>query len=214
MTLKKIFLHFTCCGLLLKKATAFQDSCFMTNIFVTPPFTVASGVWFDSSSSLFVSDFIVGKVTKITNLDTLRGGVTVAGSKSGSLPTGDGSPATSADVATSPLTTCGAPNGDLFLMDQAYHNNIRKVTAESGIISLVAGFPSFTGGYTGDNGPATSARINSATQCTVMPNGDLLFTDFRNNRLRLITQSGTVLSHLLYMEYNSTLYCIILNFSI
>ena len=48
--------------------------------------------------------------------------------------------------------------GNVHIAD-CYNQRIRKVTVSTGIISTIAG--TGTGGYSGDNGPATSASFSN-----------------------------------------------------
>ncbi len=50
--------------------------------------------------------------------------------------------------------------GNVYIADENNHR-IRKITVSTGIISTIAG--SGTTGYTGDNGQATSAAMNTPT---------------------------------------------------
>ena len=68
---------------------------------------------------------------------------------------GDGGPATQA-LLNSPYTVAVDSQGNLFITD--YLNfRIRRVDAKTQIITTIAG--NGTGGYNGDNIPATSAEI-------------------------------------------------------
>ncbi len=69
--------------------------------------------------------------------------------------------------------------GNVYIGDQS-NNRIRKVTVSTGIITTIAG----TGGagYSGDNGPATSAALNSPQGIALDASGRadiLLFSDFQ-----------------------------------
>jgi hypothetical protein len=50
------------------------------------------------------------------------------------------------------------------------NNRIRKVTVSTGIITTIAG-SSTSGGYSGDNGPATSAELRYSFGVTVDTSG-------------------------------------------
>jgi hypothetical protein len=50
--------------------------------------------------------------------------------------------------------------GNVYIAD-TYNHRIRKVTISTGIITTIAG--TGTGSYSGDNGPATSATLNTPT---------------------------------------------------
>ena len=56
-----------------------------------------------------------------------------------------------------------------------YNNRIRKVTVSTGIISTIAG--TGTTGYSGDNGQATSATVNSPVGISLDSAGNYLKFD-------------------------------------
>ena len=69
---------------------------------------------------------------------------------------GDGGPATQA-LLNNPFDLAFDPSGCLCVSD-TYNHCIRRIDAQSGIITTIAG----TGesGFAGDGGPATQARMN------------------------------------------------------
>jgi len=66
---------------------------------------------------------------------------------------------------------------------------IYKITP-SGAVSVFAG--SGTSGFSGDGGPATSARLGSPSGMALHPNGDLYFADLDNHRVRRIDATGRI----------------------
>ncbi|MGI4854816.1 MAG: Ig-like domain repeat protein [Janthinobacterium lividum] len=107
---------------------------------------------------------------------------TVAGS---GLPgfSGDSGPATAADLdSPSGMTMDGA--GNLYFADEL-NNVIRRIDATSQIITTVAGTPR-TRGYSGDNGPATSALLNRPLGISLDSQGNLVIADSGNNAIRLV----------------------------
>jgi trimeric autotransporter adhesin len=115
---------------------------------------------------------------------------TVAGNGSYSFA-GDGGPATNAQCGYAVGVAIDAV-GNLYLSEQG-PSIIRKVNS-FGIIHTIAGDTSFyTGmGYSGDNGPATAAKLNGP-QCIVIDNGgSLFFNDNSNGRIRRIDPSGII----------------------
>ena len=100
---------------------------------------------------------------------------------------GDGGPAT---AATLNFVHSAAPlaDGSLLLAD-TQNNRIRKVSP-AGIISTVAGTGS--AGFTGDGGPATSARINNPRGVVGLADGGFLIPDTNNHRVRRVWPNGTI----------------------
>ena len=62
--------------------------------------------------------------------------------------------------------------GNVYIADW-YNNRIRKVTVSTGIISTIAGTGSTT--YSGDNGAATSATLNSPFGVALDASGRILY---------------------------------------
>ena len=77
--------------------------------------------------------------------------------------------------------------GNLYIAD-AINQCIRKVS--SGVIATVAG--TGTHGFSGDNGPATSARLDNPYGVAVDSAGSLYIADSSNNRIRKV--SGGVIA--------------------
>lgn len=78
--------------------------------------------------------------------------------------------------------------GSLYVADR--HNNcVRKIDA-AGAITTIAG----TGiaGYSGDNGPATNALLNSPVSVAVDLKGYVCISDLGNNRIRRIDSFGII----------------------
>ena len=69
---------------------------------------------------------------------------------------------------------------------------MRKVTASTGIITTVAGNGS--SGYSGDNGPATSASFGNTEGLAVDANGNLYIADMANDVIRKMTASTGVIT--------------------
>ncbi len=80
--------------------------------------------------------------------------------------------------------------GNLYIVDSG-NNVIRKVTP-AGIISTVAG--NGQPGYSGDNGPATSAMLNTPKAVAVDSSGNLYIADYDNCRIRLVEASTGIIT--------------------
>jgi uncharacterized repeat protein (TIGR01451 family) len=92
---------------------------------------------------------------------------------------GDGLPATSAKLS-SPNGVAADGAGNVFVADTSNHR-IRKVSG--GIITTVAGT---TAGFSGDNGPATSAQLFLPGGVAADAAGNLVIADTSNHRIRLV----------------------------
>jgi sugar lactone lactonase YvrE len=122
------------------------------------------------------------------SLDSLPPGyiTTVAG---GGTFVGDGLPALSATLGA-PNQTAVDASGNIVFSDRKNHR-VRRVSVGSGIITTIAG----TGdsGFSGDDGPATAARLNAPEGIAIDRQGNILVADTANNRIRRIeADDGTI----------------------
>jgi trimeric autotransporter adhesin len=140
-----------------------------------------SGVAVDSAGSLFIADTGNQRVRKVTSDGII---VTAAGSGDYGF-SGDGGPAVEARL-NSPWDVAVDSTGNLFIAD-TWNHRIRKVTV-SGVISTVAGSEQ---GFSGDGGPAVSARLNQPTAVKV-DSGGLLIADAGNALVRKVSPAGTI----------------------
>ena len=124
---------------------------------------------------------------------------------------GDGGLATVATINQLRSVAVDA-NENLYITDgntggTATNNDVRKVTASTGIMTTLAGSPAcVTSGTTGctagtlgasdgDNGPATSATFNTPYGILVDPNGNVYVADAFNARVRVIYQgTGSIIN--------------------
>ena len=133
----------------------------------------------DGSGNLFISDSgnsVIRRVTAATGLITTVAGNGTAGDS------GDGTAATSANLSPSGLAVDAS--GNIYVSD-AQHNVVRKVTAETGIITTVAG--TGTPGLLGDGGLAINAWLSSPADVVVDAAGNLYIADSGNLRVRKVT---------------------------
>jgi len=78
--------------------------------------------------------------------------------------------------------------GNLFIADTDNHQ-VRKLSV-SGQISIAAGTGS--NGYSGDSGPATSAKLNKPSGVTVDSAGNIYIADTDNHRIRKVDAAGII----------------------
>jgi len=100
---------------------------------------------------------------------------------------GDTGQAASAQLA-GPTSTSLDGFGNIYIADPN-NNKIRKVTP-AGIISTFAG--NGTAGYSGDNGPATSAQLNRPMAVLVDGSGWVYVADTGNHVIRVVNSAGVI----------------------
>ena len=152
---------------------------------VGPQFNQPTALAVGPSGNLYVLDQASGTVRRVTKSS---GAVAlVAGSRAGF--SGDNGQATSAQLNL-PSGMAFDPSGNLFIADTG-NNRIREISASTGIIITVAG--NGTAGYSGDNGLATSARLNQPSAVTADSNGNIYIADTANSAIRKVdTQTGII----------------------
>ncbi len=133
------------------------------------------GVAVDSAGDIYIADTLNARIRKVSN------GVitTVVGNGTYGL-SGDNGPATSAELG-SPSGVAVDAAGSLYIADVG-NNRIRKVS--NGVIATIAGVG---GGFSGDNGPATSAQLANPQGVALDSAGNVYIADTLNNRIRLLT---------------------------
>ncbi len=98
------------------------------------------------------------------------------------LYAGDGVPAKDAPIFL-PMGVAVDGEGNLYLSD-SNNDRIRKVNAQTGLISTVVG--NGTAGYAGDGGPATSAMISNPAGLALDGAGNLYLADSNNDIIRRV----------------------------
>jgi sugar lactone lactonase YvrE len=156
-----------------------------------------TGLAFDDADNLYIADWYNDRVRKVSPEGTIT---TVAGTGQWGF-SGDGGKATDAQL-NGPLYVAVDGGGNLFISD-FFNHRVRKV-APDGIISTYAGSGPvelntnartpgpMKGGFSGDNGPATDARLDGPIGLAVDALGDLFIMDHYNYRVRKVSPEGTI----------------------
>jgi sugar lactone lactonase YvrE len=141
------------------------------------------GLTIDGLGNLFVFDANNFRIRKITSTGTIT---TVAGNGTPGY-SGDGSLAINAQFNSAGLALAVDGIGNLYIPD-TYNYRIRIVT--SGTINTICGIGS--SGFSGDGGLALSATISRPDGISIDGSNNIYFTDRDNNRVRMITSTGTI----------------------
>jgi hypothetical protein len=150
------------------------------------------GVFVDAAGNLFIADTdnseircvvgaaggCFGSTLAVGSITTVAGTGTACQPGSGSC--GDGGAATSAQL-NFPAGIFGDTAGDLFIAD-TLDSEVREILAATHNIQTVAG--SSTAGYSGDEGPATSAQLNDPYGVFVDRLGNIFIADTGNSVVR------------------------------
>ena len=137
------------------------------------------GAAVDSAGNLYIADYSNNRIRKVVN-----GVITTVAGDGTCCFSGDNGPATSAQLYD-PEGAAVDSAGNLYIADSLNYR-IRKVV--NGVITTVAG--NGTPGFGGDNGPATSARLNQPHGVAVDSAGNLYIADTGNNRIRKVTNGA------------------------
>ena len=144
-----------------------------------------SGVAVDALGNLFIADNgnnVIREVTTNGLIYTIAGNGAVGYS-------GDGGAATNASFST-PSSVAVDNFGNLFVAD--INNQCIRQVNPNGVIITVAG--NGVQGYSGDNGMATSARLNYPFGVAVDACGNLLIADTDNNVIRRVATNGVIIT--------------------
>jgi hypothetical protein len=150
------------------------------------------GVTKDPAGNVYITDSSNCAIRKVATNGNIT---TIAGGSSGALKgcgfSGDGGTAVNAQF-NNPINIALDTAGNIYVADY-YNCAIRKIAAGTTIVSTIAGGPALGCGYSGDGGPAVSAKIYRPTGVSLDSYNNLYITDQANNRIREIVYQTKVI---------------------
>ena len=145
------------------------------------------GVAVDGAGNLFIADFGNSRIRRVDAATHVIN--TVVGTQGFGF-SGDGGLAASATLA-GPADVAVDGEGNLFIADSG-NSRIRRVDAATQVITTVAG--NGTGGFSGDGGPATAAKLAGPGGVAVDAAGNLFIVDSGNSRIRRVDAATQVIT--------------------
>jgi sugar lactone lactonase YvrE len=137
---------------------------------------------FDGAGNMFIADL---RNQRVRRVDAASGVVTTIAGTGDALSSDDFLPAVTATLKN-PTDVAIDAAGNVLIADSG-SNRIRRV-APNGVIDSVIG--SRTPGYSGDGGPALSARLLTPLRTFMAPNGQILVVDHDNAVIRAVGTGG------------------------
>jgi sugar lactone lactonase YvrE len=160
---------------------------------VVPQMRAPESFAIDPKGQLVYSDCEAQRIFRLTQAGRVE---VLAGSGPGGFEQGgfrgDGGPAVAARL-NCPSGLAYDANGNLFVAD-SINNRVRMIDPE-GIITTVAGAgpPGLDrGGYVGDGGPATEARLEFPVGLAIDGTSNLYIADHGNDAIRKVDPAGTI----------------------
>ena len=134
---------------------------------------------------LYIGDMFESRVFRV---DT-DGVISIVAGTGYSQLAGDGGPAKAA-MFSQARDMLVDPAGGIIIADE-YNQRVRRIDP-SGNISTIAGSGDIYGGFGGDGGPATSARLSYPSGVALDVGGNLYIADELNHRIRRVDPGGTI----------------------
>lgn len=141
----------------------------------------------DGSGNVYIADAGNHAIRLVT---ASTGKISTLAGKGLSGYEGDGASSTQSKI-WNPYSIAHDASGNIYFADSQNHC-IRKIEKSSGKIYTIAGKGPASAGYTGDNGPAVAATLNSPHGIAVGSDGAIYIADSGNNVIRKINSSGTI----------------------
>ena len=144
---------------------------------IAAPLAAPAQIAYDVAGNLYIADLNDNVIRKV---DVAGIVTTVAGTGEQGY-SGDSGSATSA-LLDSPAGVAVDAAGNIYIAD-THNQRVRKVS--NGTITTIAG--TGNAGFSGDSGPASSAKLSNPTALALDANGNLFIADTDNHRIRKIS---------------------------
>ncbi|HKB12702.1 MAG TPA: glycosyltransferase [Vicinamibacterales bacterium] len=145
------------------------------------------------NGDIYIADTLNYRIRKIDATTGLIHTVAGDGSPGDGQNVGDGGPAAEAHLNMPSDVAIDPRSGDLYIADM-HHNRIRRVDAKTRVITTVAGTGSW--GYSGDDGPATQARLAGPAGVAIVPEPGgkvtIFIADYYNGHVRAVAPDGII----------------------
>jgi DNA-binding beta-propeller fold protein YncE len=92
-----------------------------------------------------------------------------------------------------PMGIALAPNGDIYFAD-SNNDVIRRIDPRTSYKEPVAGNHDLGSGFSGDNGPAIVAQLDTPDGVAIAPDGDLIVADSHNDRIRRVDRPTRIIT--------------------
>ncbi len=143
------------------------------------------GACLDRDNNIYIPDYANHRIRKVSAATGII--TTIAGTGTNGY-TGDGGPATAATLSH-PVSICRDLWGNILWAE--YGNNVvRKLNRTTGTISTIAG--TGVNGYSGDNGPATAAKLGQPNGVFADGAGVIYISEDGNNVIRAVNTAGII----------------------
>ncbi|HET6550606.1 MAG TPA: hypothetical protein VFG79_19230 [Solirubrobacter sp.] len=140
------------------------------------------GVAVQADGSILIADTANNRIRRVSD-----GVITTVAGTGAAAFNGDGTLAVRVAL-NAPARVAPLAGGGFLIADTGNHR-IRRVDT-AGTITTIAG--TGTAGFSGDGGPATSARLDAPQGVAVQVDGSIVIADTANNRIRAIAADGTI----------------------
>jgi len=146
------------------------------------------GVWVDASGNIYIADT---ENNRIRMVDATTKIITTIAGNGGSSYTGDNGRAIDAELHK-PNGVVVDVSGNIYIADTD-NNAIRMVYDEAGTMNITTVAGTGSGGYSGDDMPATSTTLHKPRGVWLDESGNILIADADNNRVRMVYDDGGTL---------------------